>query len=188
MQLLGRAFTVSFSGLYSIIQLQLRLLIPEPLFDLDFSPRSLCASLCLLLPQMRRSSTPSWKTTDPPVHKATKDTTALTAKVPQAESSVWELFHSSCTFYSYSSHVSPTEQISSFTVRYLFFNFTRHFFSNLKDINECSMQGVCQNGDCLNTLGSFKCSCKAGMVLERNRCVGELQASAGFPPFSSFDE
>lgn len=43
----------------------------------------------------------------------------------------------------------------------------------LSDINECSMQGVCQNGDCLNTLGSFKCSCKAGWVLERNGCVGE---------------
>lgn len=36
------------------------------------------------------------------------------------------------------------------------------------------MQGVCQNGDCLNTLGSFKCSCKAGFVLDRNRCVGEF--------------
>lgn len=40
------------------------------------------------------------------------------------------------------------------------------------------MQGVCQNGDCLNTLGSFKCGCKAGFVLERNRCVGEYEASA----------
>lgn len=39
------------------------------------------------------------------------------------------------------------------------------------------MQGVCQNGDCLNTLGSFKCSCKAGLVLDRNRCVG------GYPGF-----
>uniref|UniRef100_A0A672Z6W8 Latent transforming growth factor beta binding protein 3 n=1 Tax=Sphaeramia orbicularis TaxID=375764 RepID=A0A672Z6W8_9TELE len=43
--------------------------------------------------------------------------------------------------------------------------------THCQDINECSMQGVCQNGDCLNTLGSFKCSCKAGYVLERNRCV-----------------
>ena len=51
-----------------------------------------------------------------------------------------------------------------------------HFYTtlpDLEDINECSMQGVCQNGDCLNTLGSFKCSCKAGFVLDRNRCVGE---------------
>ncbi|XP_032389950.1 latent-transforming growth factor beta-binding protein 3 isoform X1 [Etheostoma spectabile] len=43
--------------------------------------------------------------------------------------------------------------------------------THCQDINECSMQGVCQNGDCLNTLGSFKCSCKAGLVFDRNRCV-----------------
>lgn len=42
------------------------------------------------------------------------------------------------------------------------------------------MQGVCQNGDCLNTLGSFKCSCKAGLVLDRNRCVGEWEVALGF--------
>lgn len=46
----------------------------------------------------------------------------------------------------------------------------------MADINECSMQGVCPNGVCLNTLGSFKCSCKAGWVLERNGCVGEYLA------------
>lgn len=43
--------------------------------------------------------------------------------------------------------------------------------THCQDINECTLQGVCQNGDCLNTLGSFKCSCKAGYVLERNICV-----------------
>uniref|UniRef100_A0A672G603 Latent transforming growth factor beta binding protein 3 n=1 Tax=Salarias fasciatus TaxID=181472 RepID=A0A672G603_SALFA len=43
--------------------------------------------------------------------------------------------------------------------------------THCQDINECSLQGVCQNGDCLNTLGSFRCSCKSGFVLERNRCV-----------------
>ncbi|KAM6906896.1 latent-transforming growth factor beta-binding protein 3 isoform 4-T4 [Xenentodon cancila] len=48
--------------------------------------------------------------------------------------------------------------------------------THCQDINECSMQGVCQNGDCLNTLGSFKCSCKSGFVLERNRCVESEQA------------
>uniref|UniRef100_A0A3Q1ATM8 Latent-transforming growth factor beta-binding protein 3 n=1 Tax=Amphiprion ocellaris TaxID=80972 RepID=A0A3Q1ATM8_AMPOC len=45
--------------------------------------------------------------------------------------------------------------------------------THCQDINECSIQGVCQNGDCLNTLGSFKCSCKSGFVLERNQCVAE---------------
>uniref|UniRef100_A0A7N6AUX7 Latent-transforming growth factor beta-binding protein 3 n=1 Tax=Anabas testudineus TaxID=64144 RepID=A0A7N6AUX7_ANATE len=43
--------------------------------------------------------------------------------------------------------------------------------THCQDINECSMQGVCQNGECLNTLGSFRCSCKPGFVLDRNRCV-----------------
>lgn len=43
---------------------------------------------------------------------------------------------------------------------------------DLADINECTIQGICQNGDCLNTLGSFKCSCKAGLVLDGTRCVG----------------
>ena len=41
------------------------------------------------------------------------------------------------------------------------------------DINECTMQGVCQNGDCLNTQGSFLCACKPGFVSDRSRCVGE---------------
>ncbi|CAG00601.1 unnamed protein product, partial [Tetraodon nigroviridis] len=48
--------------------------------------------------------------------------------------------------------------------------------THCQDINECIMQVVCQNGDCLNTLGSFKCSCKAGWVLEGNGCVGEYLA------------
>ncbi|CAL8399556.1 unnamed protein product [Boreogadus saida] len=45
--------------------------------------------------------------------------------------------------------------------------------THCQDINECTMQGVCQNGQCMNTLGSFRCSCKHGLVLDRNRCVGE---------------
>ncbi|KAM9728535.1 latent-transforming growth factor beta-binding protein 3 isoform 2-T2 [Menidia menidia] len=49
--------------------------------------------------------------------------------------------------------------------------------THCQDINECSMQGVCLNGDCLNTLGSFKCSCKSGFVLERNRCVDVNECS-----------
>ncbi|XP_068088217.1 latent-transforming growth factor beta-binding protein 1 isoform X4 [Hyperolius riggenbachi] len=33
-----------------------------------------------------------------------------------------------------------------------------------QDINECYMQGICPNGDCLNTLGSYRCTCKQGFV------------------------
>ncbi|XP_012971462.1 latent-transforming growth factor beta-binding protein 1 isoform X7 [Mesocricetus auratus] len=31
-----------------------------------------------------------------------------------------------------------------------------------QDINECQLQGVCPNGECLNTMGSYRCSCKMG--------------------------
>ncbi|XP_064182140.1 latent-transforming growth factor beta-binding protein 3-like isoform X3 [Anguilla rostrata] len=47
------------------------------------------------------------------------------------------------------------------------------------DINECTMQGVCQNGDCLNTQGSFLCACKPGFVLDRTRCVAEPPGDLG---------
>ncbi|XP_067113115.1 latent-transforming growth factor beta-binding protein 3 isoform X2 [Osmerus mordax] len=43
--------------------------------------------------------------------------------------------------------------------------------SHCQDINECSLQVQCQNGQCLNTLGSFVCDCKPGFVLDRTRCV-----------------
>ncbi|XP_062844572.1 latent-transforming growth factor beta-binding protein 3 isoform X2 [Trichomycterus rosablanca] len=44
--------------------------------------------------------------------------------------------------------------------------------THCQDINECTMQGVCQNGECLNTQGSFRCTCKPGYVLrDRTRCI-----------------
>ncbi|CAB1316081.1 unnamed protein product [Coregonus sp. 'balchen'] len=43
--------------------------------------------------------------------------------------------------------------------------------THCQDINECTMQGVCQNGECLNTQGSFLCACKPGFTLDRTRCV-----------------
>ncbi|KAM4772836.1 latent-transforming growth factor beta-binding protein 1 isoform 2-T2 [Rhinophrynus dorsalis] len=33
-----------------------------------------------------------------------------------------------------------------------------------QDINECHLQGVCPNGECLNTIGSYRCTCKPGFV------------------------
>uniref|UniRef100_A0A3P9A9F5 Latent transforming growth factor beta binding protein 3 n=1 Tax=Esox lucius TaxID=8010 RepID=A0A3P9A9F5_ESOLU len=47
--------------------------------------------------------------------------------------------------------------------------------THCQDINECTMQGVCQNGECLNTQGSFLCACKPGFTMDRTRCVGESQ-------------
>ncbi|XP_035287679.1 latent-transforming growth factor beta-binding protein 3-like isoform X4 [Anguilla anguilla] len=46
--------------------------------------------------------------------------------------------------------------------------------THCQDINECTMQGVCQHGECLNTQGSFLCACKPGYVLDRTRCVEPL--------------
>lgn len=86
-----------------------------------------------------------------PVHKAIKDSTAHTVKVTQA-----------C-------HRDKPESRNGNLQYKITFYFSPPDF---EDINECSIQGVCQNGQCLNTLGSFKCSCKVGLVLDRNRCVG----------------
>eukprot|EP00062_Callorhinchus_milii_P013290 gi/632961229/ref/XP_007896640.1/ PREDICTED: latent-transforming growth factor beta-binding protein 1 isoform X2 [Callorhinchus milii] len=35
-----------------------------------------------------------------------------------------------------------------------------------QDINECQLQGVCPHGECLNTLGSYRCRCKPGFVAD----------------------
>ncbi|XP_042288938.1 latent-transforming growth factor beta-binding protein 1 isoform X4 [Thunnus maccoyii] len=36
--------------------------------------------------------------------------------------------------------------------------------SHCQDLDECQLQGVCPNGNCLNTVGSFRCMCKPGYV------------------------
>ncbi|XP_064206253.1 latent-transforming growth factor beta-binding protein 3-like isoform X7 [Anguilla rostrata] len=51
--------------------------------------------------------------------------------------------------------------------------------THCQDINECTMQGVCQHGECLNTQGSFLCACKPGYVLDRTRCVVEPLVELG---------
>ncbi|CAI5770710.1 latent-transforming growth factor beta-binding protein 1 isoform X5 [Podarcis lilfordi] len=42
-----------------------------------------------------------------------------------------------------------------------------------QDINECQLQGVCPNGECLNTMGSYRCACKIGFVPDPtlSRCI-----------------
>ncbi|XP_068182963.1 latent-transforming growth factor beta-binding protein 1 isoform X2 [Antennarius striatus] len=36
--------------------------------------------------------------------------------------------------------------------------------SHCQDVDECLLHGVCPNGNCLNTIGSYRCMCKPGYV------------------------
>ncbi|XP_007420706.1 latent-transforming growth factor beta-binding protein 1 isoform X4 [Python bivittatus] len=52
-----------------------------------------------------------------------------------------------------------------------------------QDINECQLQGVCPNGECLNTMGSYRCTCKLGFVPDPtlSRCVLVEKTSPPLP-------
>lgn len=54
------------------------------------------------------------------------------------------------------------------------------------DVNECEVfPGVCTNGRCLNTQGSFRCECAEGLTLDSTgrTCVGKenVQIKRSFP-------
>ncbi|XP_019902965.2 latent-transforming growth factor beta-binding protein 1 isoform X2 [Esox lucius] len=50
--------------------------------------------------------------------------------------------------------------------------------SHCQDLDECQLQGVCLNGDCLNTIGSYRCICKAGYIPDPtlSTCIPDTHA------------
>lgn len=50
-------------------------------------------------------------------------------------------------------------------------------YFNMTDINECTMfPGLCVNGRCRNTVGSFECECYPGFAKDSfgTNCTGRL--------------
>lgn len=58
------------------------------------------------------------------------------------------------------------------------------------DIDECDTPGMCMNGHCVNTEGSFRCECMAGMAvgLDGRMCVGESMEVIWFTSKNSIGE
>lgn len=53
------------------------------------------------------------------------------------------------------------------------------------DVNECEVfPGVCPNGRCVNSAGSFRCECPEGLTLDgtARTCVGKDTSSAQILP------
>ncbi|KAJ8288856.1 hypothetical protein COCON_G00015150 [Conger conger] len=57
--------------------------------------------------------------------------------------------------------------------------YKRMNLTHCQDINECLMPGICKNADCLNTRGSYRCTCKPGYMLDaaRSHCVSDKAIS-----------
>lgn len=54
------------------------------------------------------------------------------------------------------------------------------FFNHLIDVDECrELPGVCSQGRCLNTLGSFDCFCPKGFKhdISSGKCIGKMKSN-----------
>ncbi|XP_076017741.1 latent-transforming growth factor beta-binding protein 2-like isoform X2 [Genypterus blacodes] len=51
--------------------------------------------------------------------------------------------------------------------------------THCQDINECMLPGICKNAECLNSKGSYRCTCKQGFMLDaaRSHCVSDKAVS-----------
>lgn len=50
-------------------------------------------------------------------------------------------------------------------------------YTLLADVDECKhMSSLCENGECVNNDGSYRCKCKMGFKLDasRKKCVGKF--------------
>uniref|UniRef100_A0A668APB5 Latent-transforming growth factor beta-binding protein 1 n=1 Tax=Myripristis murdjan TaxID=586833 RepID=A0A668APB5_9TELE len=56
----------------------------------------------------------------------------------------------------------------------VFFGYLMIFFY----VNECQLQGVCPNGDCMNAIGSYRCICKPGYIPDPtlSTCIPNMPA------------
>ncbi|KAM6917617.1 latent-transforming growth factor beta-binding protein 2-like [Lycodopsis pacificus] len=57
--------------------------------------------------------------------------------------------------------------------------FKRMNLTHCQDINECLLPGLCKNAECLNSKGSYRCTCKPGFLLDadRSHCVSDKAVS-----------
>lgn len=58
---------------------------------------------------------------------------------------------------------------------YVHFIFTLYVCVSVLDLNECTAKpGICKNGRCENTVGSYRCRCDQGFIANptQTECIG----------------